>query len=70
MLSWKNEYEMFQKWPLCSLCEKLHTEKDQIQVYQDSYEWWYKDENGNHLCEDASERHYFHAKDDIKFMNV
>ena len=24
MLTWKHEYEMYERWPLCSLCEKLH----------------------------------------------
>jgi hypothetical protein len=24
MLTWKHEYEMYERWPLCSLCENLH----------------------------------------------
>ena len=66
MLSWRNEYELYQRWPLCSLCEKLHLSNEPNQIYSDVYQWWYKDNQGEFLCHDGHSRHYFYSKDDFE----
>ncbi len=52
MLDWKSEYVMYERWPLCSLCQQLHQGKlSHHQVYSNTYSWWYQDEIGDFLCQ-------------------
>jgi hypothetical protein len=63
--SWRKNYEMYERYPLCMLCEKLHNPNEPWQTYEDAYDWWYMDEKEDFVCQEGYSRHYFHAKDDI-----
>ena len=60
----RKNYEMYERWPLCLLCEKLHNPNEPWQTYKDAYEWWYLDDQSDFLCENGHSRHYFHSSDD------
>ena len=62
----RKDFEMYERWPLCSLCEKLHNPNEAWQTYKDVYEWWYLDDQGEYLCEDGIARHYFHSPNDLQ----
>ena len=56
---WKKEYELYYQNPYCTICQKLHNEKEPVKAYSNITEWYYYDNEGKNQCTNGSEREYY-----------
>ena len=56
---WKKEYELYYQNPYCTICQKLHNEKEPVKTYSNITEWYHYDNEGKNQCTDGSEREYY-----------